>query len=74
MVQIIQAWSRGLIVCPLFIVLFCYIDFFFFDSLTDSPSREIDPLLYSYSDYEDSVYGSLVNTWLLTVCVVLKLG
>ncbi|BBG94750.1 Transducin/WD40 repeat-like superfamily protein, partial [Prunus dulcis] len=27
------------------------------ESLVDSPTRRIDPLLNSYSDYEDSIYG-----------------
>ncbi|XP_008781258.2 WD repeat-containing protein DWA2 isoform X1 [Phoenix dactylifera] len=27
------------------------------ESLVDSPTRQIDPLLNSYNDYEDSVYG-----------------
>ncbi|KAK1262162.1 WD repeat-containing protein DWA2 [Acorus gramineus] len=27
------------------------------ESLVDSPTRQVDPLLHSYSDYEDSVYG-----------------
>ena len=29
-----------------------------FGSLVDSPTRRVDPLLHSYSDYEDSVYGN----------------
>ncbi|KAK1296017.1 WD repeat-containing protein DWA2 [Acorus calamus] len=27
------------------------------ESLVDSPTRQVDPLLHSYSDYEDSIYG-----------------
>lgn len=30
----------------------------FFYSPIESPTRKIDPLLNSYKDYEDSVYGS----------------
>lgn len=39
--------------------------FFFFNlifcRLVDSPTRRVDPLLNSYSDYEDSVYGNKVQ-------------
>lgn len=32
------------------------------ESLVDSPTRGFDPLLHSYSDYEDSVYGLAWST------------
>lgn len=41
--------------------------FYGFDSLVESPTRPIDPLLNSYSDYEDSVYGVHV-TKILVFC------
>jgi hypothetical protein len=37
------------------------INFCVFGSLVDSPTRRVDPLLHSYSDYEDSVYGNHCN-------------
>ena len=33
-----------------------------FGSPVDSPSKRIDPLLHSYSDYEDSIYGNSHNS------------
>uniref|UniRef100_A0A2N9G437 EIPR1-like beta-propeller domain-containing protein n=1 Tax=Fagus sylvatica TaxID=28930 RepID=A0A2N9G437_FAGSY len=36
-------------------------DEFTSESLVDSPTRRVDPLLHSYSDYEDSVYGNHCN-------------
>jgi hypothetical protein len=29
-----------------------------FSSVVASPTQKLDPLLYSFNDYEDSVYGN----------------
>lgn len=33
-----------------------------FGSLVESPTRRVDPLLHSYTDYEDSVYGNFCKS------------
>lgn len=48
-----------------------------FDRLVDSPTRRRDPLLNSYSNYEDSVYGNrycygFCKSWFLSKPLILK--
>ena len=45
-----------------FLMIFCY-NFLLYVSSSpiESPTRQVDPLLNSYSDYEDSVYGNDCN-------------
>lgn len=43
------------------------------DRLVDSPTARPEPLLNSYSDYEDSVYGSRLNSVLETLILISKL-
>lgn len=46
------------------------VDSMFFASLVESPTQMIEPLLNSYNDYEDSVYGNWYRQWVFLSALI----
>lgn len=62
---IVQDAFRNFILCLLDLSSFFFSPMRLTCRAVDSPTKRVDPLLNSYSDYEDSVYGNKVKHYFL---------